>query len=141
MADAADEGVSGPAGFDRSAVYQLTHEVFAPYEYGEKLDVDPFTEDDKVYLRNALELLAELYAARNDADLVAELVSCMRFLRFVESPAYRQGLPFLLSSQNGDGSWGDIERVNKDYGPAGTYRITLHTTRRRSASRAATSLT
>jgi len=117
-----------PSGFDRTAVYQLTHEVFVPYEYGERLDADPFDAEDKAYLRSSLEGLISKYIERDDPDLVAELVSCMRFLRFVESPSFRDGLRFLLASQNDDGSWGDAGRVMRDYGHAGKYRITLHTT-------------
>ena len=117
-----------PEKFDLMDVYQVTHEIFVPYEYGERLDVDPFTDEDKTYLRTTLDHLTERYIARNNADLVAELISCMRYLRFVESPAYRNGLVYLLESQNPDGSWGDLERNRRRHGPWGLHHIILHTT-------------
>jgi hypothetical protein len=33
-----------PNAFDLMDVYQVTHEIFAPYEYGERLDVQPFSD-------------------------------------------------------------------------------------------------
>lgn len=117
-----------PNEFDLMDVYQVTHEIFVPYEYGERLEVDPFTDEDKTYLRTTLDHLTERYIARKNADLVAELISCMRYLRFVESPAYRNGLVYLLESQNPDGSWGDLERNRRRHGPWGLHHIILHTT-------------
>jgi hypothetical protein len=69
-------------------------------------------------------LLTDRYIAHKNADLVAELVSCMRYLRFVESPSYRRG----LSCQNPDGSWGDRERNRRRHGPWGLHHVILHTT-------------
>jgi hypothetical protein len=109
-------------------VYHITHEIFVPYEYGERLDVDPFDADDKAYLRGMLDALAEKYIAMDNPDVVAELVSCMRYLRFVDSAAYRQGLSYLLHSQNPDGSWGDLERSRHSHGTWGVYHTILHTT-------------
>ena len=117
-----------PYEFDLMDVYQVTHEIFVPYEYGERLDVDPFDDDDKTYLRRTLDLLTERYIVRKNADLVAELISCMRYLRFVESQSYRRGLAYLLDSQNPDGSWGDLERNRRRHGTWGLHHIILHTT-------------
>lgn len=117
-----------PAKLSRSDVYDLTHELFIPYEYGEKLDVDPFSEADKTYLRPALAFLLARFIIERDADLAAELVSCMRMLRFVDEPVYREGLDFLLTNQEEDGSWGDLERAKRAFGEQGREAIILHTT-------------
>jgi hypothetical protein len=117
-----------PAKLGRMETYFLTHEIFVPFEYGEKLDADPYTEEDKRYLRNALDLLTEEYVSRRDPDIVAELVTCLRCLRFVDSPSFRFGLEYLLDNQNQDGSWGNLEKTLSTYGKTGIQRIILHTT-------------
>ncbi len=118
-----------PAEMDRMDVYHLTHEVFAPYDYGDDLDVEPFDEDELRYLRPALLLLVDQYIERNDPDLVAELVSCLRYIRAVDLPAYTDGLGFLLASQKADGHWGDYTAHARKHGAwDATWRLELHTT-------------
>ncbi len=41
--------------------YNLTHEVFVPYKFGENLDADFFTPDDKTYLQGVFENLIPWY--------------------------------------------------------------------------------
>lgn len=108
--------------------YELTHEVFVPYEYGDRLDARPFGEDARSYLREALTRLMTRYLERADADIVAELVSCLRYLRFVEIPAYRDGLAFLLDHQLADGAWGDMARAERSFGAYAMQGEILHTT-------------
>jgi hypothetical protein len=102
--------------------------VFVPYEYGDRLDVDPFNAADKEYLSGALEALTARYIATGNVDLVAELLSCSRFLRLVESPVYRKGLAFLLDNQHEDGSWGDRSRARRAFGAQADAGMMLHTT-------------
>lgn len=132
LAMALDDGLiarrANPSKFSSSDVYGLTHEVFIPYEYGEKLDADPFTEAEKAYLRPTLALLLAHFIIARDADLAAELVSCMRMLRFVDEPVYREGLDFLLEHQREDGAWGDLERAERTFGDRGREAVILHTT-------------
>lgn len=117
-----------PQTFNDMDAYQLTHEVFAPYDFGERLDVEPFGAAETEYLREAMELLVERYIARKNADLTAELVTCMRMLRLTDSPQYRAGVEYLLTSQNDDGSWGDLARAKARYGDLAEAAILLHTT-------------
>lgn len=117
-----------PTTFSDRDAYQVTHEIFVPYEYGERLDADPFDAGDKRYLREALPLLVRRYIYEDDPDLVAELISCIRFLQFVELPAYRDGLLYLLDSQHPDGSWGNWERARKGFGEYAAQGRILHTT-------------
>jgi hypothetical protein len=109
-------------------VYNLTHEVFAPYEFGEKLDVDFFSAGDKAYLREIIPILTQWRMERRDADLAAELILCAAYLNFTDLPAYREGLQYLLESQNPNGSWGDYERHRPAMGNYVEQGLYLHTT-------------
>ena len=109
-------------------VYDLTHEIFVPYEFGEKLDADFFTMEDLAYLRHALDRLTVRYIMKRDPDITAELVSCIRYLRMTDLPVYREGLEYLLSSQHAEGKWGDYERYRKRYGDLVDQGYYLHTT-------------
>jgi len=108
--------------------YDLTHEIFGAYEYGDRLDLNPFSEEDRRYLRGALDALVARYMASRDPDLVAELVACQRYLRFVDAPSYNEGLSFLLANQNSDGSWGHYDEQRKRLGDYVRQGFELHTT-------------
>lgn len=109
-------------------VYDLTHEIFAVYQYGDKPEADFFLEEDKIYLREVLKNLIIRYIEERNPDLTAELLSCMRLLKFQDEPIFKAAVEYLLSSQNADGSFGDFERLRpiyEDYVKEGYY---LHTT-------------
>ncbi|MCI0659423.1 MAG: hypothetical protein L0170_20430 [Acidobacteria bacterium] len=108
--------------------YELTHEVYAPYEFGDRLDVDPFREEDKLYLRNALNQLAAQTIRSRDPDLLGEVVECMHFLRLSDQPAYGAGVSYLLGSQNEDGSWGKYPAQENLPGSNVKIDLQLHTT-------------
>jgi hypothetical protein len=109
-------------------VYQLTHEVFVPYRFGEDLEADFFDGTEKLYLLAALDVLTRRYIDHDDVDVVGELLSCMRLLRLVDLPIYGEGLEYLLRTQNADGSWGKYERYRKQYGDLVKQGYYLHTT-------------
>ncbi len=117
-----------PERIDAAVAYDITHEIFIPYEYGERLDADPFTLDDKAYLKTALAFLINRFIERENPDLVGELVSCLRYLKLVEEPAYRDGLHYLFKAQNQDGSWGDAVKAKRAFGAFGPQGQILHTT-------------
>jgi hypothetical protein len=117
-----------PAKMTSDDVYALTHEVYAVYEYGDRRDVDPFDAPSKTYLRTTVEALVGRYRARGDPDLAGELVECLHYLRMRDSPAYAEGVRFLLDSQNMDGSWGTYEREMKRFGKYVDHGFRLHTT-------------
>lgn len=117
-----------PARMSSLDIYLFTHEIFGPYEYGDRLDVDPFSPEDKVYLKAALEVLIRRSLAGRDADLLAELITCARLLRLVSIPSYREGLAYLLDSQNPDGSWGNIAQARARLGEFAAEGTLLHTT-------------
>ena len=75
------------------------------------------------FLRCGFSLLAQ-----DGADLVAELVTGMRMLRFFDLPMYRQGVTYLLTTQNKDGSWGTYHAQGKKWGTEVQNLFRLHTT-------------
>ena len=132
LANAFDKGVIATRldlyEFTRRTVYDLTHEIFIPFEYGEKIDSDFFDSDDRLYLRRIMDRLVVYYIMRDDPDLVAELVSCMVYLRVTDLPTYREAVGYLLKSQRPEGKWGDFERYRNKYGQFVDQGFYLHTT-------------
>jgi Domain of unknown function (DUF6895) len=117
-----------PSTFKHDDIYTLTHEVYAVYDYGERLDSDGFGREDEAYLRATIPVLAGRYLAKNDADIVAELLECAHYLRMSDEPIYETSLSYLLRSQNADGSWGRYEHLRERYGPFVREGFYLHTT-------------
>lgn len=112
----------------RLSVYNLTHEIYVPYRYGERLDADFFNDTQKRYLRRTLQRLTVRFLFARNADLVGELVCCLRFLRFSNLAVYREGLDYLLHAQRPNGSWGNYERQRAKIGDLVEQNLYLHTT-------------
>jgi hypothetical protein len=108
--------------------YNLTHEVFAPYKFGEDLNADFFSPDDKAYLRGIFENIIPWYIQKKEVDLLAEFILCAAYLKATDLPAYRDGLNFLLASQNPNGSWGEYEQHRQAMGDYIEQGLYLHTT-------------
>jgi hypothetical protein len=117
-----------PDQLSRIDVYALTHEVFAAYDFGDDLDGEPFADPARSYLRGALPRLLSIWRDRRDPDLVAELVTCVRYLRFTGDPSYVEALGYLLDGQNADGSWGSYEDARARLGDLVKQAFYLHTT-------------
>lgn len=113
---------------DFKEAYSLTHEVFVPYKFGEDLNADFFTPDDKTYLRGVLENIIPWYIQKNEVDLLAEFILCAAYIKATDLPAYRNGLSFLLESQNANGSWGQYEQHRPAMGDYIEQGLYLHTT-------------
>jgi len=108
--------------------YNLTHEVFVPYKFGEDLNADFFKADDRQYLRGILENMIPWYVQQKELDLLSEFILCAAYLKATDLPAYRQGLNFLLESQNANGSWGYYEQHRPAMGDYVEQGLYLHTT-------------
>jgi hypothetical protein len=108
--------------------YQLTHEVFVPFDYGGKLQTSKFSAADRAYLRRALEVLTTVAIARRDADVVGELLTSLRFLGDSDLEVYRDGLRFMLASQRPNGSFGNYEHLREKRGDRLELDLYLHTT-------------
>jgi len=132
LEEARNEGViahrQDPTTMTNLQVYELTHEIYAPFEYGDKLDVNPFDGSEKDYLRGTLDRLLRRYLAKGDPDLVAELLECEHYLKMDDGPASHEAVEFLLNSQNPDGSWGHYPREQKAFGDYVKQGFELHTT-------------
>ncbi|HEU5181967.1 MAG TPA: hypothetical protein VFW45_14355 [Candidatus Polarisedimenticolia bacterium] len=132
LEEARNEGViahrENPAVMSDPQVYELTHEIYAPFEYGDKRDVNPFDGSERSYLRNTLDRLLRRYLARKDPDLVAELLECEHYLMMDDGPASREAVTYLLESQNQDGSWGSYPRQRRLLGDYVKQGFELHTT-------------
>jgi squalene cyclase len=108
--------------------YALAHEVSTAFLNGFARTQDSLDRDDLDYLRQVLPAVAMGFAARNNVDLVAELLSAMTYLEFHTLPAYRKAVEFLLRSQNPDGTWGDYESQRATFGDGVDQKFYLHTT-------------
>lgn len=133
LAEAVKDGLvarrADPASMSTRDAYRLAHEVFVPYQFGDALDeVDPFGAGDRRYLAGALDLLAARALDVGDVDLLAELLSSLRYLRLVERPIFRQGLAYLLEHQHADGSWGDLAEARRIFGERAAEGRILHST-------------
>ena len=118
-----------PVSMSTRDAYRLAHEVFVPFEFGDKLDeVEPFGAGDRRYLAGALEVLAGRALDLGDVDLLAELLSSLRYLRLVERPIVRQGLAYLLEQQHENGSWGDLAEARRIFGERAAEGRLLHST-------------
>jgi hypothetical protein len=121
-------GEADPETLSRIDVYGLTHEVFAAYDFGDELDGEPFADRARLYLRGALPRLISIWRDRRDPDVVAELVTCVRYLRFTGDPVFAESLAYLLDGQNPDGSWGSYEAARARLGDLVKQAYYLHTT-------------
>jgi hypothetical protein len=132
LGGALDQGLiaarAAPDTLPRLDVYTLTHEIYAAYDFGDTRDTTPFTTPERAYLREALPRMLRIWLDRGDVDLVAELCTCMSYLRFTEDPVYREALAAVLIGQNADGSWGDYEAARARFGDLVKQGSYLHTT-------------
>jgi len=65
---------------------------------------------------------------RRDLDLLAEFILCAVYLKMTDLPVYRDGIKFLLESQNANGSWGEYEQHRAAMGEYVEQGLYLHTT-------------
>ncbi|APR80080.1 Hypothetical protein A7982_05427 [Minicystis rosea] len=132
LAGALDKGLiaarTDAAGLSRMDAYTFTHEIYAAYDFGERLDAEPFTEADHAYLDRALPQLLGTWLSKKDPDLVAEIMSCMRYVRGTSDPSYAAALGYLLEAQNADGSWGSYDAARARLGDLVKQALYLHTT-------------
>jgi hypothetical protein len=112
----------------RLPVYDLTHEIFVPYEFGEKPDADFFSAEDKAYLRPILAEVSKFYIGLQDPDVVGELASCMGYLKLTDMKEYREAMEYLLNVQRENGAWGQYDWLRGRYGDYVDQAFYLHTT-------------
>ncbi len=92
--------------FQRTYVYDMTHEIFYLTEFG-NTPMQCVSAKDLEYIRRMHEALIPIFVEKRNADAVAELVMDLNYLHRTDLPVYAEGRRFLLGHQNEDGSWGD----------------------------------
>eukprot|EP00727_Mastigamoeba_balamuthi_P014045 m51a1_g9263 hypothetical protein (355) ;mRNA; f:68594-69823 len=105
-----------PADYTRDQEYELTHLVFAAYDYGRWRTQVQLSESALEYLRTALPELLDRAVGKNDVDIAAEYVMSLCYLGWTDVPAFERGVKYLLKAQNPNGSWGDYEKFRPHYG-------------------------
>lgn len=115
-------------GLSLEAAYDLTHEVFVPFDYGLRRVAAGLPDDDRRYLRHAVPLVLAHAVGHDLHDLAAEALSCMTYLGLAADPGYARAVDFLLRTQRPDGSWGDYEQFRAQMGAYLDQHIYLHTT-------------
>ena len=123
-----DPPETGPVKWPTQDRYDLTHEIFVAFNYGLGRTQTRFDADDLAYTRKVLPILVQRCIQEKNPDLLAELLSCMTYLGRHSEPAYRDGINFLLDTQNATGTWGDYERFRQEYGKYLDQHGYLHTT-------------
>lgn len=88
------------------AVYAVTHVVYTLNGYSTYKLSPRWLPDEYEFLKDSLDEVIDL----NDADAVGEVLDSLKSFGLSDHHALiRRGVDFLLSTQNPDGSWGDVE--------------------------------
>ncbi len=114
--------------YNRANAYVLTHFVFAAYDYGNSLTQNRFDKEDLSYLSKILPQIIKKFEAKNNDDLVGELLTCQVLIGQTKTHEFKQSFNSLLSRQNQDGSFGSYEKYRKKIGNDVEFRAYLHTT-------------
>ncbi len=114
--------------FDRLKAYNITHFVFAAYDYGQKIKQTRFSKRDINYLSEILPQLITKFEAKNNDDLVGELLTCLVLINKTKGLAFKNSYTRLINRQNMDGSFGNYERGRNKHGNDIEFKYYLHTT-------------
>ena len=114
--------------YDRTEAYILTHFVFAAYDYGNKMTQTRFSKKDIDYLAKILPQIITKFEAKNNDDLVGELLTCLVLINKYKTHDFNLSYNRLIRRQNNDGSFGAYERTRKKIGSDVEFRQYLHTT-------------
>lgn len=113
--------------------YYLTHEIFVLTDYGRTPLPSSLAPESRLYLGLALPHLAERSLRSKDADLLAELLLCLGFCGLEQRWRFEDGIRYLLSQQNPDGSFDrfgnrGVRRPSGPPSPQEVYGSRLHAT-------------
>ncbi|MEK6321428.1 MAG: hypothetical protein AABN33_07070 [Acidobacteriota bacterium] len=92
-----------------NTVYAITHVVYTLNDYNAYTLSPKWLPEEFRFLKNNLkEAIAE-----DDPDMMGEFLDTLRAFGLKDShPVIRKGMDYLLSHQNSDGSWGDVNAEN-----------------------------
>jgi len=106
----------------------LTHQVFVAFDYGAKKIQTRFNKKELKYLELKLPSMIKHYHKKKNWDILAELLTCMIFLKHTEHTYFKSAYKALLLAQNKNGSWGEYEHMRKKFGEFTEINFHLHTT-------------
>ncbi|MBC8031008.1 MAG: hypothetical protein H7Z16_12920 [Pyrinomonadaceae bacterium] len=88
------------------AIYAVTHVVYTLNDYSAYKLSPSWLPDEYAFLKRNLTEAIKMA----DPEALGEFLDSLKSFGLVEShPLIRKGMNYLLSSQNGDGSWGDAD--------------------------------
>lgn len=85
--------------------YFLTHEIFSLTDFGE-LPPPAIIADNKAFFAELLDRSIQWTVAIAHVDLLAELIMCVKMLNLEDVPSLNQGIAFILSKQEENGTFG-----------------------------------
>ncbi|MGA1839482.1 MAG: DUF6895 family protein [bacterium] len=86
-------------------LYHMTHEIFSLTDLGE-LPSPPIIENNKAFFSELFEKSIQWTMAINHIDLLGELIMCVKILDLRDVPSLQQGIEYILSSQEDNGTFG-----------------------------------
>ncbi|MEE9349825.1 MAG: hypothetical protein V3U80_07240 [Flavobacteriaceae bacterium] len=114
--------------YNRSKAYNITHFLFAAFDYGNKKTQTRFTKKDISYLKEILPQIIQKFEQKFNDDIVAELLTCQVLIGDTKTPAFKKSFNRLIRRQNNDGSFGAYERGRQKVGSDVEFRQYMHTT-------------
>jgi hypothetical protein len=85
--------------------YYLTHEIFALTDFG-RLPPPPIITNNQAFFCRLIEETIQWSMAINHIDLLAEFIMCVKLLDLKDVPSFQQGVEFILSHQEENGTFG-----------------------------------
>jgi hypothetical protein len=85
--------------------YCLTHEIFSLTDFGE-LPPPPIITNNRAFFSIFFDKTIQWAMATKQQDLLAELIMCVKMIDIKDVPSLRQGIEFILSSQQDNGTFG-----------------------------------
>jgi hypothetical protein len=87
------------------AIYYVTHELFSLTDFGE-LPPPSVIANNQVFFSGFFDKTIQWSMAINHIDLLAELIMCVKMLDLKDVPSIQQGIEFILSNQEDNGTFG-----------------------------------
>jgi len=92
--------------------YEVTHEIFAMSNYGERDPSAYILDDELQFLKRIIPLGLARFVEEGEVDIVSELIVCARMLGYTDFNCFEEAVQFILDAQKGDGSFGPIRRMS-----------------------------
>jgi len=91
--------------------YDITHEIFAVSNFGDRDPRQYLLEDEIQFLRTLIPQGISRYIEEGHVDILAELIICAKMLEYTDFHNFQEGIQYILNAQKDDGSFGLIERM------------------------------